>query len=108
MTHITLSQLYSIDTFWTSFVGVACLVVFFLVSVLNVYSPYCKDTVIDRFLYLATAFVAIVGLVQIYNQGYPVNLTSSLVVVFALRQVNNTAKRVIRHHWPHVGRRFNF
>lgn len=108
MNHLTLSQFYSVDAFWTSYVGILCLIVFAGVSVINVYSPYCKDTFIDRVLYLATAFVSIIGLEQVVFSDYPVNLTSSLVIIFTLRQLNNTAKRVIRHHWPHMGRRFHF
>lgn len=108
MRELSFHQFYSVDAFWSSFVGILCLFVFATVSVINVYSPYCKDTFIDRVLYLVTAFVSVVGLAQIAINGYPVNLTSSFVIVFALRQVNNTAKRVIRHHWPHVGRRFGF
>lgn len=108
MRNITLTQFYSADMFWLSYVGILCLLVFFIVSVVNVYSPYCKDTVIDRVLYLATAFISLVGLEQVIFSDYPVNLTTSLIIVFTLRQANNMAKRIIRHHWPEMGRRYHF
>lgn len=104
----TLANLDQIGMFWQSTIGILCLIIFAVVSLINVYSPYCKDTLIDRVLYVATAFASIMGLVQIYSYGYPVNLTASLGVIFALRQVNNTAKRVIRLHWPNFSRRFHF
>ena len=108
MRELSLNLLYSVDMFWNSYVGILCLFVFAVVSVINVYSPYCKDTFIDRVLYLATAFISIMALAQIWVKGYPVNLTSSLMIVFAMRQANNTLKRVIRHHWPELGRRYHF
>ncbi|QHJ80201.1 MAG: hypothetical protein [Bacteriophage sp.] len=104
----TMNAMYSVDGFWMTPIGITCLLVFLGVSVLNVYSPYCKDTIIDRVLYLATAFICLMALVQISRTGYPVNTTESLVVIFAIRQANNTVKRVLRHHLPDMARRFHF
>lgn len=108
MFNFTFDQLYSVDLFWTSATGIAALLVFLAVSCFNVYSPYCKDTIIDRVLYLATAFVCAVSLAQISQHLYPVNTTPSLIVIFMVRQGNNTLKRVLRHHMPDMARRFHF
>lgn len=108
MFSFTMDQLYSVDAFWMSATGIISLFVFLGVSLFNVYWPYCNDTVIDRVLYLSTAFVSAISLYQLCDTGYPVNTTASLIVIFAIRQANNTLKRVLRKHWPSVARKYNF
>lgn len=67
--------------FLNSPVGVMCLVIMTVVSLINIYSHWIQDGFVGRLLYMATALTCVAGLAKFTNSSVPEHLAVTLIVL---------------------------
>lgn len=79
--------------FLSSPVGILCLIVIAVTSLVNIYAHWIEDGLVGRLLYMATAITCAAGLFA--SNEYIV--TSSLLILFAMKSVRNICVRSLRY-----------
>ena len=67
--------------FLNSPVGVLCLVIMTVVSLINIYSHWIQDGFVGRLLYMATALTCVASLAKFTNGTVPEHLAATLIVL---------------------------
>ena len=81
--------------FLNSPVGVLCLVIMTVVSLINIYSHWIEDGFVGRLLYMATVITCVAGLAKFTNSSVPENLAATLIVLQTALGVRDVCHRLV-------------
>ena len=81
--------------FLNSPVGVLCLVIVTVVSLINIYSHWIEDGFVGRLLYMATVITCVAGLAKFTNSSVPENLAATLIVLQTALGVRDVCHRFV-------------
>ncbi len=84
-------------TFLNTPLGVLCLVVLGLVSLINIYAHWIEDGLVGRLLYMALALTCAAGLLRWADSYTTTAVGVSLIVIFALLSVRNAIVKSVRY-----------
>lgn len=84
-------------TFLNTPLGIICLVVLGLVSLVNIYAHWIEDGLVGRLLYMALAFTCAAGLIRWTNSYVTTAVGVSLIVIFALLALRNVLVKSVRY-----------
>lgn len=84
-------------TFLNTPLGVICLVVLGLVSLINIYAHWIEDGLVGRLLYMALALTCAAGLLRWTDSYATTAVGVSLIVIFALLSVRNAIVKSVRY-----------
>ena len=79
--------------FLNSPVGVLCLVIMTVVSLINIYSHWIEDGFVGRLLYMATVLTCVAGLAKFTNSTMPEHLAATLIVLQTALGVRDVCHR---------------
>ena len=79
--------------FLNSPVGVMCLVIMTVVSLINIYSHWIQDGFVGRLLYMATALTCVASLAKFTNSTVPEHLAATLIVLQTALGVRDVCHR---------------
>lgn len=79
--------------FLNSPVGVLCLVIMTVVSLINIYSHWIEDGFVGRLLYMATALTCVASLAKFTNSTMPEHLAATLIVLQTALGVRDVCHR---------------
>lgn len=83
--------------FLNSPIGVMCLVVIGVTSLINIYAHWIDDGLFGRLLYMATVITCAAGLVHYVGGSIPYHIATTLIVIFMLHRVRNLCARSVRY-----------
>lgn len=83
--------------FLNSPIGVMCLVVIGITSLINIYAHWIDDGLFGRLLYMATVITCAAGLVRYINNDIPYHIATTLIVLFMLHRIRNLCARSVRY-----------
>ena len=83
--------------FLNSPVGVLCLVIMTVVSLINIYSRWIEDGFVGRLLYMATVITCVAGLAKFTNSTVPEHLVTTLIVLQTALGVRDVCYRFVLH-----------
>lgn len=78
-------------------VGVICLIVIGVTSLINIYAHWVDDGLLGRLLYMSTAVTCAAGLVKYANSDVPYHIATTLLVLFTVKTVRNLSVRSARY-----------
>ena len=81
--------------FLNSPVGVMCLVIMTVVSLINIYSHWIQDGFVGRLLYMATVLTCVAGLAKFTNSSVPEHLAATLIVLQTALGVRDVCHRFV-------------
>ena len=81
--------------FLNSPVGVLCLVIMTVVSLINIYSHWIEDGFVGRLLYMATVITCVAGLAKFTNSSVPEHLAATLIVLQTALGVRDVCHRFV-------------
>ena len=81
--------------FLNSPVGVLCLVIITVVSLINIYSRWIEDGFVGRLLYMATVLTCVAGLANFTNSSVPEHLAATLIVLQTALGVRDVCHRFV-------------
>lgn len=81
--------------FLNSPVGVLCLVIMTVVSLINIYSHWIEDGLVGRLLYMATVLTCVAGLAKFTNSTVPEHLAATLIVLQTALGVRDVCHRFV-------------
>ena len=81
--------------FLNSPVGVLCLVIMTVVSLINIYSHWIEDGFVGRLLYMATVLTCVAGLAKFTNSTVPEHLVTTLIVLQTALGVRDVCHRFV-------------
>ena len=81
--------------FLSSPVGVLCLVIMTVVSLINIYSHWIEDGFVGRLLYMATVVTCVAGLAKFTNSSVPEHLAATLIVLQTALGVRDVCHRFV-------------
>ena len=81
--------------FLNSPVGVMCLVIMTVVSLINIYSHWIQDGFVGRLLYMATALTCVASLTKFTNSTVPEHLAATLIVLQTALGVRDVCHRFV-------------
>lgn len=81
--------------FLNSPVGVLCLVIMTVVSLINIYSHWIEDGFVGRLLYMATVITCVSGLAKFTNSSVPEHLVTTLIVLQTALGVRDVCYRFV-------------
>ena len=81
--------------FLNSPVGVLCLVIMTIVSLINIYSHWIEDGFVGRLLYMATVLTCVAGLAKFTNSTVPEHLAATLIVLQTALGVRDVCHRFV-------------
>ena len=81
--------------FLNSPVGVLCLVIMTVVSLINIYSHWIEDGFVGRLLYMATVITCVAGLAKFTNSTVPEHLAATLIVLQTALGVRDVCHRLV-------------
>ena len=81
--------------FLNSPVGVLCLVIMTVVSLINIYSHWIEDGFVGRLLYMATVLTCVAGLAKFTNSTMPEHLAATLIVLQTALGVRDVCHRFV-------------
>lgn len=81
--------------FLNSPVGVLCLVIMTVVSLINIYSHWIEDGFVGRLLYMATVITCVAGLAKFTNSTVPEHLVTTLIVLQTALGVRDVCHRFV-------------
>ena len=81
--------------FLNSPVGVMCLVIMTVVSLINIYSHWIEDGFVGRLLYMATVLTCVAGLAKFTNSTVPEHLVTTLIVLQTALGVRDVCYRFV-------------
>lgn len=81
--------------FLNSPVGVLCLVIMTVVSLINIYSHWIEDGFVGRLLYMATVLTCVAGLAKFTNSTVPEHLAATLIVLQTALGVRDVCHRFV-------------
>lgn len=81
--------------FLNSPVGVLCLVIITVVSLINIYSHWIEDGFVGRLLYMATVLTCVAGLAKFTNSSVPEHLAATLIVLQTALGVRDVCHRFV-------------
>lgn len=81
--------------FLNSPVGVLCLVIMTVVSLINIYSHWIEDGFVGRLLYMATVITCVAGLAKFTNSTVPEHLAAALIVLQTALGVRDVCHRFV-------------
>lgn len=81
--------------FLNSPVGVLCLVIMTVVSLINIYSHWIEDRFVGRLLYMATVITCVAGLAKFTNSSVPEHLAATLIVLQTALGVRDVCHRFV-------------
>ena len=81
--------------FLNSPVGVLCLVIMTIVSLINIYSHWIEDGFVGRLLYMATVITCVAGLAKFTNSTVPEHLAATLIVLQTALGVRDVCHRFV-------------
>lgn len=81
--------------FLNSPVGVLCLVIMTVVSLINIYSHWIEDGFVGRLLYMATVITCVAGLAKFTNSTVPEHLAATLIVLQTALGVRDVCHRFV-------------
>ncbi|HGH4724195.1 TPA: hypothetical protein ACJIW3_004485 [Enterobacter hormaechei] len=81
--------------FLNSPVGVMCLVIMTVVSLINIYSHWIEDGFVGRLLYMATVLTCVAGLAKFTNSTVPEHLAATLIVLQTALGVRDVCHRFV-------------
>ena len=81
--------------FLNSPVGVACLIIIGLVSLINIYSHWVEDGLFGRLLYMATVITCAAGLAKFTNSSVPEHLAATLIVLQTALGIRDVCHRLV-------------
>lgn len=81
--------------FLNSPVGVLCLVIMTVVSLINIYSHWIEDGFVGRLLYMATVLTCVAGLAKFTNSSVPEHLAATLIVLQTALGVRDVCHRFV-------------
>lgn len=84
-------------TFLNTPLGVICLVVLGVVSLINIYAHWIEDGLVGRLLYMALALTCAAGLVRWTHSYVTTAVGVSLIVIFTLLVLRNVTVNSVRH-----------
>lgn len=83
--------------FLNSPVGVACLIIIGLVSLINIYAHWVEDGLFGRLLYMATVITCTAGVVRYTDNTVPYHIATTLIFLFMLKSVRNISVKSVRY-----------
>lgn len=83
--------------FLNSPVGVACLIIIGLVSLINIYAHWVEDGLFGRLLYMATVITCVAGVVRYTDNTVPYHIATTLIFLFMLKSVRNISVKSVRY-----------
>lgn len=84
-------------TFLNTPLGVICLVVLGVVSLINIYAHWIEDGLVGRLLYMALALTCAAGLFRWANSYATTAIGVSIIVIFALLALRNVTVKSVRY-----------
>lgn len=81
--------------FLNSPVGVMCLVIMTVVSLINIYSHWIEDGFVGRLLYMATVLTCVAGMAKFTNSTVPEHLAATLIVLQTALGVRDVCHRFV-------------
>ena len=81
--------------FLNSPVGMLCLVIMTVVSLINIYSHWIEDGFVGRLLYMATVLTCVAGLAKFTNSSVPEHLAATLIVLQTALGVRDVCHRFV-------------
>lgn len=78
-------------------VGIVCLLVIGVTSLINIYAHWIEDGLVGRLLYMAAAMTAGAGLIKFGNTSVPEHFQSTIIALFALSMLRNLCVRSVRY-----------
>ncbi len=84
-------------TFLNTPLGVICLVVLGVVSLINIYAHWIEDGLVGRLLYMALALTCAAGLFRWTNSYVTTAVGVSVIVIFALLALRNVTVKSVRY-----------
>ncbi len=84
-------------TFLNTPLGVLCLVVLGLVSLINIYAHWIEDGLVGRLLYMALALTCAAGFMRWTDSYMTTAVGVSLIVIFALLSLRNVTVKSVRY-----------
>lgn len=82
-------------TFLNTPLGVICLVVLGVVSLINIYAHWIEDGLVGRLLYMALALTCAAGLAKFTNSSVPEHLAATLIVLQTALGVRDVCHRFV-------------
>ena len=83
--------------FLNSPIGVMCLVVIGITSLINIYAHWIDDGLFGRLLYMATVITCAAGLVHYVDDSIPYHIATTLIILFMLHRIRNLCARSVRY-----------
>lgn len=83
--------------FLNSPVGVLCLVIITVVSLINIYSHWIEDGFVGRLLYMATVITCVAGLAKFTDSSVPEHLAATLIVLQTALGVRDVYHRFVKY-----------
>lgn len=83
--------------FLNSPVGVACLIIIALVSLINIYAHWVEDGLFGRLLYMATVITCTAGVIRYTDNTVPYHIATTLIFLFMLKSVRNISVKSVRY-----------
>ena len=83
--------------FLNSPIGVMCLVVIGITSLINIYPHWIDDGLFGRLLYMATVITCAAGLVHYVDDSIPYHIATTLIILFMLHRIRNLCARSVRY-----------
>ena len=81
--------------FLNSPIGVMCLVVIGVTSLINIYAHWIDDGLFGRLLYMATVITCVAGLAKFTNSSVPEHLVTTLIVLQTALGVRDVCHRFV-------------
>lgn len=84
-------------TFLNSPLGLMCLVVLGVVSLINIYANWIEDGLFGRLLYMATVITCAAGVIRYTDNTVPYHIATTLIFLFMLKSVRNISVKSVRY-----------
>lgn len=84
-------------TFLNTPLGVICLVVLGVVSLINIYAHWIEDGLVGRLLYMALALTCAAGLFRWTNSYVTTAVGVSVIVIFAMLVLRDITVKTVRY-----------
>ncbi len=84
-------------TFLNTPLGILCLVVLGVASLINIYAHWIEDGLVGRLLYMAMALTCAAGLVKWADSYITSVVGATLICLFAMLSIRNVAIRTVRY-----------